>query len=190
MTDPLAPAKSDLRRLLRAKRRQRTSAEWAAASLRVQEFLQHTFSHEQTVIFYHALPDEIDLAQLAREWMNQGRTIAFPAVITEERMVFRKVSDLEQSFVPGYRGIFEPGENCLPISAEGALVLVPGLAFTSRGERLGRGKGYYDRALASCRCTPVGISLDEDILPRLPCAEHDVQMSYICTERRLIRCSL
>lgn len=190
MTQPSETAKSDLRRILRERRRQRTAGEPGTAPIRIRELLRAAFPREETVILYRALPDEIDLLDLARDWLAQGRAIAFPAVVSDDEMVFRRVTDLAQPFVAGYRGIPQPGEDCSPISAEGALVLVPGLAFTLRGERLGRGRGYYDRALARCNCIPVGITLDEDILPALPVAGHDVRMSYICSEQRLIRCTL
>ncbi len=69
------------------------------------------------------------------------------------------------------------------------LVLVPGLAFDPNGNRLGRGKGYYDRLLSqsSSRTALVALAFEEQILERLPVEPHDVKMDYIVTENRVIR---
>ena len=69
------------------------------------------------------------------------------------------------------------------------LVVVPGLAFTAAGERLGQGGGWYDRYLAQVRddCTMIGVCFAEQILDTLPVEAHDVTMDRIVTERGVVR---
>lgn len=65
------------------------------------------------------------------------------------------------------------------------IIFVPGLAFDFAGHRLGRGEGYYDRALAkrSMKNAPlmVGVAFDEQVVEMVPCEGHDVVMDYLCT---------
>lgn len=69
------------------------------------------------------------------------------------------------------------------------VVVVPGLAFTAAGERLGQGGGWYDRYLAQVRddCTMIGVCFAEQILDTLPVEAHDVTMDHIVTERGIVR---
>ena len=69
------------------------------------------------------------------------------------------------------------------------VVVVPGLAFTAAGERLGQGGGWYDRYLAQVRadCATIGVCFAEQILDTLPVEAHDVTMDHIVTERGIVR---
>ena len=58
-------------------------------------------------------------------------------------------------------------------------MLVPGLAFTGDGVRLGHGGGYYDRLLERCRCTTVGVCFAEQIVDVLPVQSHDVKVGRV-----------
>ena len=67
------------------------------------------------------------------------------------------------------------------------LVVLPGVAFDEQGHRLGMGKGYYDRALASYEGVKVGLAYEFQILKDVPWGEHDVTCDWIVTEKRLIQ---
>ena len=69
------------------------------------------------------------------------------------------------------------------------LVLVPGVAFTERGDRLGRGGGWYDRLIPQLRpgCATVGVAFDIQVLPELPVEPHDARVSVVVTETRTLR---
>lgn len=63
--------------------------------------------------------------------------------------------------------------------------LVPGLAFTKAGERLGRGKGYYDRYLSNLKGARIGICFEEQLLSELPIDELDQRMNFVITEKNI-----
>lgn len=65
------------------------------------------------------------------------------------------------------------------------VILVPGLAFTKEGQRLGRGKGYYDRYLTSWSGVKIGICFEDQILEDVAFETHDVEMDYIVTETKV-----
>jgi 5-formyltetrahydrofolate cyclo-ligase len=67
------------------------------------------------------------------------------------------------------------------------VVLVPGVAFTRAGARLGRGAGYYDRFLPTLEADIVGLTVEDRILESIPVEAHDVLMDWIATERGVRR---
>lgn len=69
------------------------------------------------------------------------------------------------------------------------VVVVPGLAFTAAGDRLGQGGGWYDRFLSEVRadCSAVGVCFAEQIVDALPTEAHDVAMDHVVTDRGVVR---
>ncbi len=69
------------------------------------------------------------------------------------------------------------------------VVIVPGLAFTAAGDRLGQGGGWYDRFLAHVRadCTTVGVCFAEQLVDSLPVEPHDVTLDHVVTDRGVVR---
>lgn len=67
------------------------------------------------------------------------------------------------------------------------VVLVPGLGFTKSGERLGKGKGYFDRYLENFKGLKIGICFKVQLISVLPEEPHDVKMDWIVTEEGIIK---
>jgi len=69
------------------------------------------------------------------------------------------------------------------------VVVVPGLAFTKTGDRLGQGGGWYDRFLAQVRadCTTIGVCFAEQIVDTLPVEAHDITMDHVVTDQGVVR---
>ena len=97
---------------------------------------------------------------------------------------------LLEELLPGSFGIPEPDTD-LPLVAIADIdvMLIPGVAFDVRGNRLGYGKGFYDRLLSSTAGLPllVGISFDETLYDELPAETHDIKMDYIVTPVRIVK---
>ncbi len=86
-------------------------------------------------------------------------------------------------------GFSEPQEGEVKPIQEMDGFLIPGLAFDSEGNRLGRGKGYYDRSLDGYSGTRVGVCFHEQLISKLDAVEaHDVVMNYIVTEKEIVTC--
>src|SRR5262249_15546451 len=89
----------------------------------------------------------------------------------------------------GAYGISEPS-SVLPAEPPGSfdLIVVPGVAFSPTGERIGRGAGYYDRALKNTENTlKVALAFDFQVLDRLPQHSEDQKVDWVLTERRDLR---
>ncbi len=132
-----------------------------------------------TVAVYAALPHEVDLLPLLDEYPQHR--FCFPRCGARHRMVFHRVTDPAAQLAPAALGIPAPAED-LPVVApqDFDLVLVPGLAFTEEGARLGYGGGYYDRFLPLCTHACIAAAaFAEQMLPHVPTDEHDVRIPRI-----------
>ena len=91
-----------------------------------------------------------------------------------------------QNWVRSKIGVLEPvgGKNIDPSLLDGWLV--PGQAFSVKGERVGRGQGHYDRALSQAKGLKVGVCFDYQFFTELPSQDHDVKMDVVVTEKDII----
>jgi 5-formyltetrahydrofolate cyclo-ligase len=171
--------KDELRRALRRSRPDRASqlAQSAAIRRHLGEWLAR--HPARTIAGFAALPGEPMLLPLLEEF--PGRRWVLPRVDGETmRFHFADSADL----VAGSYGIQEPPADS-PVCPPGEidLFLCPGMAFTPGGIRLGRGKGYYDRALAGAapEATKVGVCFSEQFMAELPSEPHDLPMDFLAT---------
>jgi 5-formyltetrahydrofolate cyclo-ligase len=184
--DALAQTKSDLRHTARERLRRMPMAEMEKASAQAREKLtqQSVWREATTIMLYAPLPGELDLLPLLPEAISQGKQIALPRFTVECRYEASLVGGKNDICV-GKFGAGEAGSHCSKISLNRLdLVLVPGLAFDSRGDRLGRGKGFYDRLLAEVSGRKCGVALDQQLLSDVPVAPHDILMNYLLTPTR------
>lgn len=131
---------------------------------------------------------EVDVEPLLKSLIADGVAVALP-VVDEDAMRFAAWDG--RNVREGAFGILEPvGRADIEVSSL-AVVLVPALACDESGTRLGRGGGYYDRALAAADPTAIKIGVVDDasLLPRgsIPREPHDILMDAIVTPSRLVR---
>lgn len=135
------------------------------------------------VFCYASYGSEVDTLALIGALLSSGKAVACPRV-AGERMLFCRIFGLEE-LEPGYRGILEPIDGCPIAEHENALLIVPGLAFTKKGERLGYGGGYYDRFLsAGGNYAAVGLAYPFQIIDKIPMDAYDRRVDYIMTQGR------
>lgn len=146
----------------------------------VQALLQHPHvSSAQVLMAYAALPDEVDLTELLIELLRQGKRVLLPKVINDHEMQLceiRSMNDLRE----GAFHIMEPfGEEFADYNLID-VAIIPGMAFDSKGHRLGRGKGYYDRFLAKIPYIyKIGVSFAFQKVASVPIEENDAIMDEI-----------
>lgn len=187
MGEDHAQAKRFLRQELWATLRNLSAADAARQSVHACDRLAETggFRAARRVVLYASFGGEVDLTSLAAVALNDGKAVYYPRV-AGDRLEFLRADP--RALRPGRFGVPEPPDGAaLEPDAEGALFVVPGLAFDLRGTRLGRGAGYYDRALPHHPgARRIGIAFEFQIMPRLPEAAGDVPMSAVVTDARLI----
>lgn len=138
------------------------------------------FLQAETIYFYYPMRKEADLLPLAQWAMKQDKTIGFPKTRDSEMNFFCTRSLHE--FKEGRFHVMEPESGCM-LTADSALILTPGVVFDKNKNRMGYGKGYYDRyAKRFPRCMRVGIAYGFQIADTIPADELDVPMDAIVTE--------
>jgi 5-formyltetrahydrofolate cyclo-ligase len=155
------------------------------ARLKEQEFWKNAAS----VLFFAPLPGEPDLWPLLEETLAAGKTVALPRFDpAEQSYVACRVQNLRTEIIAGQFGIREPVPRCVEIPfGRLDLILVPGMAFDLNGNRLGRGKGFYDRLLIEIRGVKCGIGFDEQIAGEIPAGKLDMPMDFILTPTRGVK---
>ena len=144
------------------------------------------------VYLYLSVKGEPDTFALARAALEAGKEVLAPVCGDGEgQMAFYPFTDFG-GLRPGRWGILEPracGEGLkAPEAGEKALCLVPGLAFDRLGNRLGYGKGYYDRFLAGRQIDTVGLCYEGFLFDRLPAESHDKKVGLVATEAGVVAC--
>ena len=140
------------------------------------------FRDAQTIGLFAPLPSEPDLALL---WPPGHRHFCYPRV-NGDQLLFQKVLSLNDLHPATWNPlILEPLEHLETIPLPQIdLLLVPGLAFTPTGLRLGRGGGYYDRLLSMFPHPNrvVGVGFQIQICPEIPTETHDQSVASVLTE--------
>ena len=140
-----------------------------------------------SLALYAPMADEADPGEL----VAHARRTAFPRVDRERDRLAWSWSELAALEPLGPWALREPDPKAAAAAWEDIqLVVVPGLAFTERGDRLGYGKGYYDRAIAAARSGTraprfVGFAFEAQVLPELPMQAHDQRLDGLVTEAGL-----
>jgi 5-formyltetrahydrofolate cyclo-ligase len=144
------------------------------------------YRQARCVGLYSPLLNEVHTEQVARQCLADGKRLAYPRV-RGETLQFVEVATLT-TLEPGAFGILEPTGESLVSLAELELLVLPGVGFDLAGNRLGFGKGYYDRALAAAPPTlqRVGFGYEFQVVEQLPVAGHDCRLELLVTEQRML----
>lgn len=143
-------------------------------------FRTGVFKKAKKILFYVSFEGEVNTEGMIKKALKLGKIIAVPVCI-KNRMIKPCLLKENAELVKGPYGTREPvGKECL-CPGDIDLALVPGLAFDAKGNRLGRGKGYYDRFLKRLPHTAVsiGLAFDFQILSCIPTTKHDVAVNRI-----------
>ena len=134
-----------------------------------------------TVMLYYSLPDEVYTHDLVDILAKAGKTVLLPKVVSRDEMEARQYRG-RQHLRPGVYQLMEPDGSPYPHVADTEVVVVPGVSFDAKGNRLGHGRGYYDKFLAAMpRAYKIGVCFDFQITPRVPVSHNDMSMDEVIT---------
>ncbi len=140
------------------------------------------FASATDVMLFHSLPDEVDTSCVLHKG-HSSKQLWLPAIVDNELEV-RPYNSTSELTVGAY-GISEPTTSAHPLP-HNIVVVVPAVAFDRLGNRLGRGKGYYDRFLADKEALKIGVGLDFQLYDQLPTQPHDIAMDIVVTPSEVI----
>jgi 5-formyltetrahydrofolate cyclo-ligase len=173
--------KQEIRKSINALRRSLTDeAKNKAAESIVAKLINNMYvAHSRDILIYWALPDEVPTRLIINE-LAQQYNIYLP-VIVDKQIEFRRFEGENTLQTESRFGIGEPicGELWLG-DVDSSVIVVPGVAFTRSGQRLGRGGGFYDRFFELFpNIHKIGIAFDCQIVENLPTDDYDIAMDEV-----------
>ena len=172
--------KKELRAQIRALKRAMTEEQIVQASARLGELFAETEQYKQAKTIYGYLPynQEVRTVPMLERALRDGKKVAVPKCYGDE-MRFIYMDDLSKVEL-GYANIPEPIADGPVADDPTALVLMPGLAFTEEGNRMGYGGGFYDKFLAAEPNHPtVALCYDFQMVDYIPTDDYDIPVDRV-----------
>lgn len=176
--------KKDIRKKIRSMRLMLTELEKQRAAEEVFNALEQTaaFMLADKILLYHSLPDELSTHSFIKKWASR------------KHFYLPRVNGVELEILPydesrlelGAFHIEEPTGRDVTDPDEIELIIVPGVAYDKKGNRMGRGKGFYDRLLSTTKAAKIGVGYEFQLLDEIPCEPHDVPMDMVITQQTVI----
>lgn len=150
------------------------------------------FSDAKTILFYASFRSEADTMDMIKLSLHLGKLAVLPRVCKKEHILkLYEIKNMDE-LARGYMWILEPSvdEARLRKLSDIDLVIIPGAAFDTQGNRLGYGAAYYDKLLATLeRKIPIiAPAYEEQVVEKIPAEPHDIKVDKIITDKRVIEC--
>ena len=151
---------------------------------------QREFIKAQVVMLFLSTAQEVDTNMIAlRSWADHKRVLAPKVSWEQRRMIPVEISSLDSDIQTGTMGIREPVDGLPFPVGDIDLIIVPGLGFDARGNRLGRGRGFYDRFLShrDLHAVTCGLALEPQFVGTVPHDDTDVKVNMLVTDQNVRR---
>ena len=144
------------------------------------------YKNSDEVFLYASAGSEVSTDMILGKAFADGKKVAFPRCMDKEgNMEFYYVKAYDELQI-GYYGIMTPpADFCAHFGSEHTLCIVPGIAFSKDGYRIGYGKGYYDRFLSGFKGVSVGFCYSQCLTDTLPVDETDKKVDYLITDKKI-----
>lgn len=180
-------SKTDIRKEVRARKQALSPLSISAASREMCSILELSplLREAEVIVAFWPMKDEIDIREYLIKIAARGeKTIYLPVITGDGIMEFRLFEGEDKMVQELQFGIWEPTsrEMLLPseVGNKKITIIVPGVAFTEKGDRLGRGRGFYDRILCSFEgATTVGVCFKCQIYEEIPVDSHDKPIDVV-----------
>lgn len=185
LNDKMEPNKKQLRQDIKALKKEQDKTSWDEKSNAIFSAIEHmdVFKNATSILCYWSLPDEVQTHSSVTTWAK-SKKVFLPVVKGDDLdlVLFEGIEKMEAEPV---FGILEPKSSIKASVNDIDIIIVPGVAFDKSCNRMGRGKGYYDRLLSASRATKVGVGFDFQLVEQVPTEPHDVQLDLIVTETNI-----
>lgn len=174
--------KAELRKNIRERKRQFTSKMLGELSLMlINKLLENDKIKEaNTILMYYSMPDEVNTHQVVDTLVALGKKVLLPVVINGEELEIREYKDKNDLKVGIAYHIMEPVGEKYNDYKNIDVAVVPGMSFDDNGNRLGRGKGYYDRFLKQIpQAYKIGICFNFQKVKAVPTEKTDIKMDEV-----------
>ena len=177
--------KNELRKIYKLKRREMTVEEVEVKSKKAcRYFLESDFyKNAKTIMLYMPLGNETDTTDIINRAFTDGKKVAFPVTDEASGDITPCYATAQTQFSKGGFSVREPDVTVGANAKDFDIIIVPGIAFDVQGNRIGFGKGCYDKLLVKTNALKVGFCYDLQICDNIPTEEFDIKMDYIITEK-------
>ncbi len=184
--------KDEIRKKLIEIRKKMPRAEVLEKSEKIKERLFETkeFKSSKTVLFYVSYGNEVFTHDMIKQSFSNKKIIVPISDKKNRSLILSELKNWNE-LEPGSYGILEPKKEKLNIISPEKieLIIVPGVGFDSKGNRIGHGKGYYDNLLKnSKKAIHIGLAFEKQIVIKIPVEYHDIPLDKIITENKVIDC--
>lgn len=179
--------KKQLRNEIKQRRSTLSKTDRSKMSQQISQFLHEIpeFNQAKSAFCYISYLDEVETQSLISGFLEQNLSLAVPKIMDKTEMLAIPLTDLSE-LEPDKMGILTP-KSSLAVSDSFEIAITPGLGFTEKGDRLGYGRGYYDRWFAKNKVkTKIGVAFELQIVDELPVEETDMPLDILVTEKRII----
>jgi len=135
------------------------------------------YKQSKLILTYVSLKEEVDTIKLIKYSLEEGKRVAVPKCEGND-IIFYYIYTLED-LEEGNFGILEPKTNEVVNKFDNSICIIPGIAFDKENNRLGYGKGFYDRFLENYKGIKIGLTYRECICDKIDTDENDVKMDMI-----------
>lgn len=184
--------KKELRKQLKESLAELTVEEMRERSSRAADLLttQPEYLQSEIIMVFLSMQTEISTVPLVlKAWQDRKRVLAPRVSWEQRRMIPVEIHSLDDGVEETESHVLQPVEgDPIPISMID-LVVVPGLGFDSTGNRLGRGRGFYDRFLGQkeFRSVTCALAFEQQVVDSIPSDSHDIRVQMLVTEERVRR---
>jgi 5-formyltetrahydrofolate cyclo-ligase len=186
-------SKTALRVALLSQRNSLSTEKAESWSRSIQARLLETpvYQSANAIALYSSVQNEAATEKIRDHSLRSGKRVVYPRLVSNRSLEFVEIGSATE-LVRGKSGIAEPiGDKVLSRCGElDLLLIVPGVAFDPKGNRLGRGQAWYDRVIRQwgSRATPVGLAYEFQVIDRIPVDPWDEKVLFISTQERFIDC--
>lgn len=183
--DNIQEKKSLLRKEVSSIKKKYTLEELHERSLEVLSIVEISgvFQNAKNIFIYNSMEDEVQTFDFIHKWAKE-KNFYLPVVIDDD-IVFRSCTSSVQ-FKESNFGIMEPVGDNFTEYKKVDLIIIPGVAFDRKKNRMGRGRGYYDRFLKNIKAPKMGICFDFQLFDEIPAEPYDIQMDFVISENEFI----
>lgn len=183
--------KSELRKELREMRKSISKGDYETWSANIRDTLIHQpeFKKARTVNCYVSMNSrkEVDTHALIKRMFELGKEVAVPVTNFDDGTLSHFIIDSFYDLEENKWGVMEPQDGEAISVSDFDLVIVPMVGADEEGNRIGYGKGFYDRFLQRVDCPKIGLTFEQNIVEELPVEPFDIPMDKIITENRIIQ---
>lgn len=171
--------KKQLRKQIRERKKEFSLSEKIELSRPIFEKIEkeELFKEAKVVLLYYSMDDEVYTHDFV-EKHYKTKTILLPCVDGDD-LILRQYLGIESMKAGEQFGILEPVGKEFNDLEKIDLMIIPGVAFDEEKNRLGRGRGFYDRLLKTVNATKIGVCFDFQIVEQVPTEDFDVKMDVV-----------